>query len=70
MTGHDSVAGDLGRLDAEVRAAVGHELVHLDEAARVEEHLDALSGGHPAALVLARDPGLAAAHLGLCVQLL
>ena len=46
-------------------AAVGHEAVQLDEAALVEQEVEALAGGELALLVLLGDPLGAAALLGL-----
>ncbi len=72
---HQAVAGDHAvaqvalRLHPEVGAAVGLELVQLHERARVEEQVDPLARGQLAGLVLPGDPLLAAALLGLCVEL-
>ena len=61
--GHDPVAEDrvLVRVHAEVAAAVRHEPVHLDEAAGIDEQVDALPRGQLAALVLGGDALLATA---------
>ena len=58
VAGDDAVARDLLLVHAEVGAAVDDELVDLVEAARIEQELDALAGGHLALLVLAlASPG-------------
>ena len=54
VAGDDAVAQHLVLGHAEVGAAVGDQLVHLDEAARVAQQLDALARGQLAGLVLAR----------------
>src|SRR5205085_1980216 len=68
VAGDHAVAEDLLLLHSEVVAAVDLELVELDEAARVEEQLDALAGGELPLLVLLVDPLLAAAQLRLQVE--
>jgi hypothetical protein len=55
VAGHHAVAEDLLILHAEVGAAVGDEPVELDEAARVEQRLDALARGELAGFVLPED---------------
>ena len=60
VAGDDAVAEDLLLLHAEVGAAVGDELVELDEAAGVEQGGDALARGQLAGLVLLVDARLAA----------
>src|SRR5262249_55488884 len=60
VAGDHAVTGDLLLRHAEVGAAVRHELVDLDEAARVEEQLDALPRRQLSAPVLALDAVLAA----------
>src|SRR5262249_5863469 len=55
MAGHHSVAEDLLLLHAEVGATMGDELVELDEAARIEQQLDALARGQLASGVLLGD---------------
>src|SRR5690606_13555120 len=61
IAGDDAVAGDLLRLHVKVSAAVGDELVQLDEGARVEQQGDALARGQLACVVLALNAGGAAA---------
>jgi hypothetical protein len=61
----DAVARDLLPFHAEIGAAVGLELVELDERPGVEELFDALPGGELALGVLLVGPLLAAAELGL-----
>ena len=70
VAGDDAVAEDLLLLHPEVGAAVRHELVDLDEAAGIEEQLDALARGELARGVLALDAGGAAAEHRLLVHLL
>ena len=60
--GHHAVAGDLGRLHAEVVAAVLDEHVELLEGVVVEQEFDALAGGELALGVLRCDALLAAAE--------
>ena len=68
VAGDDAVAEDLLLLHAEVGAAVRDEAVELDEAAGVEQEVDALARGQLAGLVLLLDAGLAAAEERLRVQ--
>ena len=68
VAGDDAVAEDLLLVHAEVGAAVGDELVELDEAARVEQQVDALARGQLAGLVLALDALGAAAGRRLPLQ--
>ena len=63
-TGHYAVAKDLLLVLSEVRAAVLYEHVHLFEAAFVEQHIDALTGGVFTALVLLSDGLFAATQAG------
>ena len=62
--GHDAVAEDLLLFLSEVCAAVLYEHVHLFEAAFVEQHVDALTGGVFTALVLLSDGLFAATQAG------
>ena len=62
--GHHAVAGDLGRLHAEIVAAVLDEHVELLERIVVEQEFDALARGQLALGVLGRDALLAAAQAG------
>ena len=66
VAGDDAVAVGPVLVLAEVVAAVPGVLVHLDEGALVEEHLDALAGGLLAARVLLLDGALGpgVGHLG------
>ena len=70
VPGDDAVAEDLLLLHAEVGAAMRDEPVELDEAALVEQRLDALARGELAGLVLLVDAGLAAGELRLRLHLL
>ena len=56
----DAVAGNRALCHSEILAAMGHESVDLDEAARIQEQLDALPGGQFSGGVLALDSRLAA----------
>ena len=69
VAGDHAVAEYLLLLHPEVGAAVRHELVDLDEAAGVEEQLDALARRQLAGGVLALDAGGAAAQHRLLVHL-
>src|SRR3989304_789911 len=62
-----AVAGNLLVSHAEGRAAVGLELVQLDEAAGIQQEVHALAGGELAGLMLPFDAFLAAAELGFPV---
>src|SRR5262249_34431980 len=64
VAGDHAVAEDLLLLHAEVGAAVGDELVELDEAAIIDQRRDALARGELAGLVLLGDARLAAGELG------
>src|SRR5262249_57581772 len=64
VPGDDSVAEDLPFLHAEIRAAMGLELVDLDEGARIEQRFDALASCELPGFVLLADAILAAANLG------
>ena len=64
VAGDDAVTEDLLLLHAEVVAAVGDELVHLDEAAGVEQKIDTLAGGELAGGVLPLDAFGPPAELG------
>ena len=64
MTGDHSVTKDLVVLHAEVRAAVRHEAIKLDEGALIHEEVDALSRGELALLMLGGDACLAATNEG------
>ena len=70
VAGHHAVARDDLLGHAEVAAAVGDELVDLLEGAGIEQQVDALARGEPAAVVLPLQPLLAAAQLGAAVQVL
>ncbi len=52
VAGDDAVAGNAFLFHPEVGAAMGLELVELDERAGVEQELDPLAGGHFARLAL------------------
>ena len=60
LAGDDAVAVGPVRLQPEVRGAVARHGVELEEAALVEEQVDALAGGLAAAGVLALDGALGA----------
>ena len=62
--GDDAVAGDAGRLHAEIGRAVFDEGVEFLERAFVEQDVDALARGQLAAGVLGLDALFAAAHVG------
>ena len=62
LSGHDAVAVRMGRIHAEVGAAVLHEHVEFFETARIQEFLKPLAGGEFALLVLGVDTLLAAAE--------
>jgi len=67
--GDDAIAQNLLLVHAEIRLAVDHQRVDLAERAFVEQQLDALAGGQ-LALGLARGQlVLAAAHVGLLLEL-
>ena len=65
VAGDHAVAENLPLLHTEVGAAMGLELVDLDERAGVEQGMDTLASRQLAGLVLLLDPLLAAAELGL-----
>ena len=67
VAGDDAVAGDALLVHPEVVAAVGPQLVDLDEGAAVEQQLDALARHQQAALVALGDLVGAAADLGFTV---
>jgi hypothetical protein len=67
--GDHAVAEDLAVAGLEVHGPVDLEAVELGERAGIEQQLDALARGQLAALVLSVDARLAAAELGLGVQL-
>ena len=68
VAGHHPVAGDALVAHPEVGAAVGDELVQLDEGAGVEQEVDPLARGELARLVLLGDALGSAAELGLPLQ--
>jgi len=69
IAGDDAVAGDALLRHVEVVAAVGLELVGLDEGAGVEQQVDALTRRQLAGLVLLGDAVCAAATLSRLIQL-
>ena len=69
VAGDHAVARNAPLVHPEVVAAMGLELVELDEGAAVEQKFDALARGHAARLALAALPVLAAAQLRLARKL-
>ncbi len=69
VTGDDAIAEHLLVLHAEVGAAMHDEPIELDEAARVEQEIDALARRELAGGMLPIDTGLAPAFERLFVQL-
>ena len=76
MAGHDAIAQDVVLGKPEFRGAMRHERVQLDERARIEEEIQALSRGQLAPGVLPLDANGAPtkqrfrAHLVQAVQAL
>ena len=72
MAGDDAVAGNqqVRIVHAEVAAAVGDELVGLDERPGIEEEVDALARRQLAGVVLLLEAIFAAAELGPALEIL
>jgi len=69
VAGDDAVAGNDLILHAEVDAAMGDELVHFLERARVEQQFDALARRQLAGVVVPLEPLVAAAQLGAAFEI-